>query len=158
MTSLFRELVPVPIVLSASSTITSRRASANALAMARPTTPAPTTTTSTRSADIVWEFRAIVDDAPGIEARTRSPLVRYFRRGKMAVLDRPRRHFYRYRRPSPGWAHRRSQAPFRKSRPLPRRCDRRNTRASRGLPRRDYNRRAHRGRENGYHGRNQRAP
>src|SRR6266853_161039 len=53
MTSLFRELVPVPIVLSASSTITSSRASANALAMARPTTPAPTTTTSTRSADIV---------------------------------------------------------------------------------------------------------
>src|SRR5712691_9915099 len=54
MTSLLRELVPVPIVLSLSSTMTSRPPSASALAMARPTTPAPTTTASTRSVNIVW--------------------------------------------------------------------------------------------------------
>src|SRR5215470_17684480 len=51
ITSLLRELVPVPIVPSRSSTITSRPASANARATARPTTPAPTTTVSTCSAD-----------------------------------------------------------------------------------------------------------
>ena len=49
ITSLLRELVPVPIAPSASSTITSRPASASARAHASPTTPAPTTTQSTRS-------------------------------------------------------------------------------------------------------------
>jgi len=46
MTSLLRELMPVPKAFSASSTITSRPASASARATARPTTPAPTTTAS----------------------------------------------------------------------------------------------------------------
>ena len=41
MTSLLRELVPVPMAAAASSTITSRPASASARATARPTTPAP---------------------------------------------------------------------------------------------------------------------
>src|SRR5215467_2943752 len=51
ITSLLRELVPVPIVPSRSSTTTSRPASAKARATARPTTPAPITTVSTCSAD-----------------------------------------------------------------------------------------------------------
>ena len=43
MTSLLRELVPVPIALSRSITITSRPARASAPAMASPITPAPMT-------------------------------------------------------------------------------------------------------------------
>src|SRR6516225_10914297 len=52
MTSLLRELVPLPMPSVASTTIVSRPASASARAHARPTTPAPTTTASTRS--IAW--------------------------------------------------------------------------------------------------------
>jgi hypothetical protein len=47
ITSLLRELVPVPIASAASSTTTSRPCSASARATASPTTPAPITTTST---------------------------------------------------------------------------------------------------------------
>src|SRR5437899_15991 len=65
MTSLLRELVPVPIVLSLSSTMTSRPPSANALAMARPATPAPITTASTCSAGIGERACAILQVQPG---------------------------------------------------------------------------------------------
>lgn len=51
MTSLFLELVSVPIPPAASSTITSWPASASARPTARPTTPAPTTTASTMDTD-----------------------------------------------------------------------------------------------------------
>src|SRR6185437_554136 len=50
MTSLLRELVPVPMASSASSTRVSRPRSASARAIARPTTPAPMTTQSIFSA------------------------------------------------------------------------------------------------------------
>ena len=50
MTSLFRELVPVPIMSALSSRITSRPAIASRRATASPTTPAPITTQSTLSA------------------------------------------------------------------------------------------------------------
>src|SRR6185312_12218447 len=50
MTSLLRELVPVPMESSASSTRVSRPRTARARATARPTTPAPMTTQSTFSA------------------------------------------------------------------------------------------------------------
>src|SRR3546814_17984416 len=49
ITSLFRELVPVPIMSALSSTITSRPAIASRRATASPTTPAPITTQATRS-------------------------------------------------------------------------------------------------------------
>ena len=49
ITSLLRELVPVPKVGADSSTKTSLRLSASSLAMAIPTTPAPITTQSTFS-------------------------------------------------------------------------------------------------------------
>src|SRR3984957_18270691 len=49
MTSLLRELTPVPMSSSASTTTTSRRALASARASARPTTPAPITRHSTAS-------------------------------------------------------------------------------------------------------------
>src|SRR6476661_9726974 len=49
MTSLLRELVPVPMPSMASSTSTSRPLAASARAAAKPTTPAPMTTASTRS-------------------------------------------------------------------------------------------------------------
>lgn len=49
MTSLLRELVPVPKVGAESSTRTSRPVSARCLATARPTTPAPITTQSALS-------------------------------------------------------------------------------------------------------------
>src|ERR1700733_14317837 len=49
MTSLFRELTPVPMASSASTTTTSRRALASARATARPTTPARITRHSTAS-------------------------------------------------------------------------------------------------------------
>jgi hypothetical protein len=49
MTSLLRELVPVPKLGAASTTSTSRPAMASARATARPTTPAPTTTASAAS-------------------------------------------------------------------------------------------------------------
>lgn len=49
MTSLLRELVPVPKLGAASTTTTSRPAIASARAAASPTTPAPTTTASTAS-------------------------------------------------------------------------------------------------------------
>src|SRR5881397_3248812 len=65
MTSLLRELVPVPIVLSLSSTMVSRPPSAKALAMARPTTPAPTMTASTSSAGIGGRACAILHVQPG---------------------------------------------------------------------------------------------
>src|SRR5882762_5275272 len=65
MTSLLRELVPVPIVLSDSRTITSRPASANDLATARPTTPAPIMTASTCSAGIGGQACAILHVHPG---------------------------------------------------------------------------------------------
>src|SRR5262245_53853600 len=61
MTSLLRELVPVPIALSRSSTITSRPASAKARAIARPTTPAPITTVSIFSTDTM---RPILNEGP----------------------------------------------------------------------------------------------
>src|SRR6266849_5852484 len=65
MTSLLRELVPVPIVLSLSSTMTSRPPSASALAMARPTTPAPIMIASTCSAGTGGQACAILDVQPG---------------------------------------------------------------------------------------------
>src|ERR1700683_3029631 len=49
MTSLLRELTPVPTASSASTTTTSRRARASARATARPTTPVPITRHSTAS-------------------------------------------------------------------------------------------------------------
>src|SRR5262249_44438440 len=70
ITSLLRELVPVPIVLSRSSTITSRPASAKARATARPTTPAPITTVSICSTDTM---RSPSGDSKGLRGR-----VRYF--------------------------------------------------------------------------------
>jgi len=80
MSSLFRELVPVPIVLWASSNDYSRRARANALAMARPTRRRPRLLPHAFSTSS--GIRAIVDDAPGIEARTAQPAC--------AILSRPR--------------------------------------------------------------------
>src|SRR5215831_10107814 len=77
ITSLLRELVPVPIAPSRSSTITSRPASAKARATARPTTPAPMTTVSIFSADTM---RPILNEGP----RGR---MRYFGR-KMANPER----------------------------------------------------------------------
>src|SRR6266852_6001026 len=65
MTSLLRELVPVPIVLSLSTTMTSRPPSASALAMARPTTPAPIMIASTCSAGTDGQACAILDVQPG---------------------------------------------------------------------------------------------
>src|SRR6266853_111763 len=64
MTSLLRELVPVPIVLSLSSTMTSRPASANELATARPATPAPIMTASTCSAGMCGQACAILQVQP----------------------------------------------------------------------------------------------
>src|SRR5580765_1973017 len=49
MTSLLRELVPVPIAFACSSTIVSSPRNASARPTARPTTPAPMTTASTLS-------------------------------------------------------------------------------------------------------------
>lgn len=49
ITSLLRELIPVPMLVAASTSNTLRPASANTRATASPTTPAPTTTHSTRS-------------------------------------------------------------------------------------------------------------
>ena len=49
LTSLLRELVPVPMAFSASTTITSRPSRASARATARPTTPAPMTRQSSES-------------------------------------------------------------------------------------------------------------
>src|SRR5258708_29243082 len=62
---LWRELVPVPIVLSLSSTMLSRPPSASALAMARPTTPAPIMIASTCSAGTGGQACAILDVQPG---------------------------------------------------------------------------------------------
>src|SRR6185369_11305952 len=66
MTSLLRELVPLPMPAVASSTIVSRPRSASSRATARPTAPAPTTTASTRSTagrrpDLGIELRRVVD-------------------------------------------------------------------------------------------------
>jgi hypothetical protein len=49
MTSLLRELMPLPIPAVPSRTIVSRPRSASSRAIARPTAPAPTTMASTRS-------------------------------------------------------------------------------------------------------------
>jgi hypothetical protein len=51
MISLFRELVPAPIMFSASTTITSRPLRASARAIASPMTPAPITRQSMESTE-----------------------------------------------------------------------------------------------------------
>ncbi len=57
MTSLLRELVPLPMPGPASRTIVSRPRSANSRATARPTAPAPATTASIRSTNAASALR-----------------------------------------------------------------------------------------------------
>src|SRR5215467_8266007 len=83
MTSLLRELMPLPKRSAASRISTSRPRSARARAVASPTTPAPITTTSTRS------MRAKCKRSPynGLPEETRVSAVHYRADGDVAVLE-----------------------------------------------------------------------
>jgi len=147
----------------------------SALAMARPTTPC----THDHRFDALCrhrpEFGAIVDEAPGSGPERAARLCHTLPGADWSMNHRPRtvtrktdvnkwqfwidrgRHLHRYRRASPRRSHRRTSC-SRRIRPLPRRRDRRNTRAARDPLRRGYPRRKDRGGEDGHDRRHQCAP
>jgi hypothetical protein len=95
MTSLLRELVPVPMSFSDSRTMTSRPFLARDLAMARPMTPAPTTTQSTLSLMgylVLQSFSGgcLLDDTTSIPANGISDLCARFLIFQFVEADKSR--------------------------------------------------------------------